>query len=283
MIEPPRSGRHCHGTAADAAGRSIRSIRSGRASAARRRTWSGASRNSPPSSIRPSCITTRLKRAIVYRLSERLDHPAFSGELIRQAYAEALNDMPAIGEASAPTCGDGRPRSGDPSADRAGALLQGLSRHPDASADALAVGQGPPRFRALSAKPRLGGVPVRHPSGRAYRPRHFPRSRHRPRGRRNRGDRRRCVDAARRDARRHRQGTRRPPSENPLWRDDRRRRQDFRQYRGRPLRAHRRRLGGASSRCRTTSRSPAFRPRSSASPAARSPRGPWIRCFYDEV
>ena len=63
--------------------------------------------------------------------------------------------------------GDGRPRSGDPSPDRAGALLQGLSRHPDPSAGALAVGQGPPRFRALPAEPLVGGVPVRHPSGRA--------------------------------------------------------------------------------------------------------------------
>jgi serine O-acetyltransferase len=40
-----------------------------------------------------------LEAAIVYRLSERLDHPALSGELIRQAYADALRDIPAIGEA----------------------------------------------------------------------------------------------------------------------------------------------------------------------------------------
>jgi serine O-acetyltransferase len=39
-----------------------------------------------------------LEAAIVYRLSERLDHPALSGELIRQAYADALRDDPAIGE-----------------------------------------------------------------------------------------------------------------------------------------------------------------------------------------
>jgi serine O-acetyltransferase len=40
-----------------------------------------------------------LEAAIVYRLSERLDHAAVSGELIRQAYADALDDMPVLGEA----------------------------------------------------------------------------------------------------------------------------------------------------------------------------------------
>jgi serine O-acetyltransferase len=39
-----------------------------------------------------------LETAIVYRLAERLDHPALAGELIRQAYAEALKDVAAIGE-----------------------------------------------------------------------------------------------------------------------------------------------------------------------------------------
>ena len=39
-----------------------------------------------------------LETAVVYRLAERLDHPALSGELIRQAYAEALKDIPALGE-----------------------------------------------------------------------------------------------------------------------------------------------------------------------------------------
>jgi serine O-acetyltransferase len=40
-----------------------------------------------------------LEDAIVYRLADRLDHPALSGELIRQAYADALRDVPAIAEA----------------------------------------------------------------------------------------------------------------------------------------------------------------------------------------
>src|SRR5438445_4215125 len=40
-----------------------------------------------------------LEAAIVHRLAERLDHADVSGELIRQAYAEALEDDPAIGAA----------------------------------------------------------------------------------------------------------------------------------------------------------------------------------------
>src|SRR3984885_4235607 len=39
-----------------------------------------------------------LETAVAYRLAERLDHPALSGELIRQAYAEALKDVPALAE-----------------------------------------------------------------------------------------------------------------------------------------------------------------------------------------
>ncbi|HUD88447.1 MAG TPA: serine O-acetyltransferase [Xanthobacteraceae bacterium] len=40
----------------------------------------------------------QLEAAIVYRLAQRLDHAALSGELIRQAYADALRDNPALGE-----------------------------------------------------------------------------------------------------------------------------------------------------------------------------------------
>jgi serine O-acetyltransferase len=40
-----------------------------------------------------------LEAAIVHRLAERLDHAALSAELIRKAYADALEDSPAIGEA----------------------------------------------------------------------------------------------------------------------------------------------------------------------------------------
>src|SRR5262249_48844200 len=40
----------------------------------------------------------RLEQVVVHRLAERLDHPDVSGELIRQAYADALEDSPVIGE-----------------------------------------------------------------------------------------------------------------------------------------------------------------------------------------
>src|SRR5262245_11910397 len=40
----------------------------------------------------------RLEAAIIHRLAERLDHAAVSGQLIRQAYAEAIEDVPALGE-----------------------------------------------------------------------------------------------------------------------------------------------------------------------------------------
>jgi len=41
----------------------------------------------------------RLEQVVVHRLAERLDHPDVSGELIRQAYADALEDVPTIGDA----------------------------------------------------------------------------------------------------------------------------------------------------------------------------------------
>jgi serine O-acetyltransferase len=42
---------------------------------------------------------TTLEAAVIHRLSERLAHPDLSGELIRQAYGEALKDDPEIGNA----------------------------------------------------------------------------------------------------------------------------------------------------------------------------------------
>jgi serine O-acetyltransferase len=39
-----------------------------------------------------------LEKAVVFRLAERLDHPALSGDLIRQAYSDALEAHPEFGE-----------------------------------------------------------------------------------------------------------------------------------------------------------------------------------------
>jgi len=41
----------------------------------------------------------RLEQVVVHRIAERLDHPDVSGELIRQAYADALEDTPTLGDA----------------------------------------------------------------------------------------------------------------------------------------------------------------------------------------
>ena len=41
----------------------------------------------------------RLEDSVVHRISERLDHSALSGDLIRQAFDEALRDDPDIGNA----------------------------------------------------------------------------------------------------------------------------------------------------------------------------------------
>jgi serine O-acetyltransferase len=40
-----------------------------------------------------------LEAAVIHRLADRLDHAALSGGLIRQAYADAIEDVPTIGEA----------------------------------------------------------------------------------------------------------------------------------------------------------------------------------------
>jgi serine O-acetyltransferase len=39
-----------------------------------------------------------LEAAVVQRIAERLDHPAVSGDLIRQAYEDAIDEMPSLGE-----------------------------------------------------------------------------------------------------------------------------------------------------------------------------------------
>src|SRR6202034_1424951 len=40
-----------------------------------------------------------LEAAMVYRVAKRLDYSALSGELIRQAYSDALKDLPSLGDA----------------------------------------------------------------------------------------------------------------------------------------------------------------------------------------
>src|ERR1700753_3644713 len=41
----------------------------------------------------------RLEQVVVHRIAERLEHRGVAGELIRQAYADALDDTPELGDA----------------------------------------------------------------------------------------------------------------------------------------------------------------------------------------
>jgi len=75
------------------------SIQSGIACEARPRTSFAASRNSPLSSIQPCCITTGWNSRWYTGSPSVLDHSALSGDLIRQAYDEALRDEPDLGNA----------------------------------------------------------------------------------------------------------------------------------------------------------------------------------------
>ena len=76
-----------------------------------------------------------LEAAIVYRLAERLDHAGLSGELIRQAYMDALRDEPGVVEE--------RPEpvrvAGEMVADRLGPLsgVDANEQHPDAGLQAI--------------------------------------------------------------------------------------------------------------------------------------------------
>ena len=169
-----------------------------------------ASRSSRPSSIATILNHDSLEAAVVHRIATRLDHPDVSGELIRAGLCGCARGRP-VDRRGVPRRhrGDRRPRSGDAPLHRAGALFQGLPRHPDASPRALALEQGPHAIsRSICrAAPRRCSRCDIHPAARD-RPRHLPRPRHRPRGRRDRGHRRRRLDPAGRDARRHRQGER---------------------------------------------------------------------------
>ena len=115
-----------------------------------------------------------LEAAVVYRLAERLDHASLSSEMIRQAYADALNEEPAIGESFRADIAATVDR--DPATHR---LLEPVLYYKGFHAiqtHRLAHwlwSKGTARFRALSAKPRLGGIPMRHSSRRAHRTRHL--------------------------------------------------------------------------------------------------------------
>ena len=148
-----------------------------------------------------------LEAAVVHRVAERLDSPEVSAELIRQAYADALENEPSIGAAFRADIVATVDR--DPATNRFIEPVLYFKGFHAIQTHRLAHwlwGRGAQGLRLLSAEPVVGGVPDRHQSGREHRARHLPRPCHRPRGRRDRGDRGRRLDPAGRDARRHRQG-----------------------------------------------------------------------------
>jgi hypothetical protein len=176
----------------------------------------------------------RLEDSVVHRIAERLDHSALSGDLIRQAYDEALRDEPDLGNAF-----------------RAD-LVAVFDRDPATSRfiDPLLYFKG---FHAIETHRLAHWLYHKGRKDFAY----YLQSRAsavfqtdiNPAARIGRGifldhHRRRRVDPARRHARRYRQGKRGPSSQNPARRDDRGRRENSRQHRSRTLRACRCGIGG---------------------------------------
>ena len=160
--------RSIDGSVSDAAGQRARQGRSGLDAhpPARPRISRGASRSSASFIYENILHHDTLETAVVHRVSQRLEHADVSSDLIRQAYPRSAR-RPAVARRGLPRRHRRhlRPRSGDHPLHRAGALLQGLPRHSDASPGALAARQGPQGFRAIPAEPLVGGVPVRHQSG----------------------------------------------------------------------------------------------------------------------
>ncbi len=127
----------------------------------------------------------------MHRIAERLDHPDVSGELIRQAYADALDETPAIGDAFRADIVAIYDR--DPATNRFIEPVLYFKGFHAIQTHRLAHwlwGKGRKDFAYYLQSRSSAVFQMRHPSGRAHRPRHLPRPCHRPGGRRDRGDRR---------------------------------------------------------------------------------------------
>ena len=187
-----------------------------------------------------------LEAAVIYRLADRLDHPALSSEMIRQALCGALEDEPSIGECFRADIAATVDR--DPATRRLiepvlyykgfhAIQTQRLAHwlwNKGRSDFALYLQSRASAVFQCDIHPaaRIGrGIFLDHATGLVV------------------GETAVIEDdvSMLHDVTLGGTGKagRRPPSEDPLRRDDRRRRQNSRQYRSRPLRAHRRRLGGA--------------------------------------
>jgi serine O-acetyltransferase len=138
----------------------------------------------------------RLEAAVVHRLSERLSHADVSGELIRRAYADALQDQPSLGDMFRADIVATVDR--DPASHRFLEPVLYYKGFHAIQAHRLAhwLWHKNRRDFAYYLQSRASAVLQCdiHPA--AHRSRHLPRSRHRAGGRRDRGGRGRRVDAA---------------------------------------------------------------------------------------
>ena len=191
----------------------------------------------------------RLEDAVCHRLAQRLNHSDVDAGLIAETFTQVLADRPELGRAFRADLAAVYDR--DPACSRYIEPLlyfkgfHALVTHRFAHELLQA---GPARLRALPAEPELAHLRRRHQSRGQDRHRHHARPRHRHRHRRDGGDRRQLLAPAGRDARRHRQGDGRPPSQDRRQRLDQRRRQGAGQHQGRQLQPHRRRQRGAEGR-----------------------------------
>jgi serine O-acetyltransferase len=212
---------------------------------------------------------------------ERLDHPDVSGELIRQAYADALEDDPTIGDAFRADIVATIDR--DPAAHRYIDPLLYFKGFHAIQTHRLAHwlwNKGRKDFalylqsrssrcsRPTSIRTRASGAASSSITRRGCR-------------RRNRDDRRRRVDPARRHARRHRQGERGPPSEDPRGVMIGAGAKILGNIEVGPLRAHRGGLGRCSRRCRTTPRSPGVPARVVGTAGCAEPSRAMDQMLYD--
>ncbi len=195
---------------------------------------------------------SRLEDAVCHRLAQRLNHSDVDAGLIGQTFDQVLEDHPELGRAFRADLAAVYDR--DPACSRyIEPLLYFKGFHALVThrfAHEL-LKQGPPRLRALPAEPKLAHLRGRYQPGGADRHRHHAGSRHRHRDRRDRHRRRQLLPPAGRDARRDRQGDRRPASQDRRQRHDRRRRQGAGQHQGGRLLPHRlrqRRAEGCAAR-----------------------------------
>ncbi len=181
----------------------------------------------------------RLEAAVVHRIAERLDHSALSGDLIRQAYNEAVRDEPDFGNAfraDLVAVFDRDPATSrfiDPllyfkgfHAIQAHRLAHWLFNKGRKDFAFYIQSRASAEFQTdINPAAKIGrGIFLDHATGFVV------------------GETAVIEDdvsiLARRDARRHRQGERGSPSENPARRHDRRGCEDSRQYRDRTLCTH---------------------------------------------